>query len=244
MKSVVIQSSGFRHYFNNSCRVYTIIILIMFLPVFFQCNTTDPPSDENTEALFSDDFEGDELNTKWNWSKEPGEWDLGLIRDGWLTWTGELNSNLWCSDETTILYQIIEKNTDFDISTKIYCEWGNNLSDIAGLIVKFPTVDNWINIKFWMQGNGTGRLEFQKKCTDLISPVPGTESSGGTRDMYLRLVKEGNDYTGYYKNSNDDEWILIGSTEGIESFPIHVGLFGGVDQGDGNLLIQYDFFHK
>jgi len=244
MKSIVIQSSGFRNYFNNSCRVYAIIIFIMFLPIFFQCNTTDSSSDENIEALFSDNFEGDELNTKWNWSNEPDIWDLGLTKSGWLTVTGKLNSNLFCSDETSSLYQIIEEDTDFDVSTKIYCEWGNNASDIAGLIVKFPSVDNWIVIKLWMHGNGIGRLEFQKKCTDLISPVPGSESSGGNRDVCLRVAKNGNDYTAYYKNNSEDEWKLIGVTEGFESLPIHVGLFGGVDQGIGNLLIQYDFFHK
>jgi hypothetical protein len=87
-------------------------------------------------------------------------------------------------------------------------------------------------------------LEYQKKCTDIISPVPGSESAGGIRDIFLRMVKEGNDYTGYYKNNSDDDWIEIGATEGFDSLPIYIGLFGGVDQGNGNLLIQCDFFHK
>ena len=68
--------------------------------------------------------------------------------------------------------------------------------------------------------------------------------ASGNRDVYLRVVKIGNDFTAYYKNSIDDEWILIGTTEGFESLTIQVGLFGGVDQGDGNFQIQYDFFHK
>jgi len=124
----------------------------------------------------------------------------------WLSITGNFNSNLWCSDETSSLYQILENNTDFDVSTRLYCEWGNNSSDIAGIIIKFPSDTNWISIKFWMHGDSTGRLEFQNKCTDIISPVPGSESSGGTRDIFLRMVKQGNNYTGYYKNNSGDDW--------------------------------------
>lgn len=194
--------------------------------------------------LVSDPFSKRELKSKWNWSNEPEEWDVGLTKEGWLTWKGKLDANLWSSDETTMLYQIIEKDADFDISTRLYCQWGNNASDIAGLVVKFPSSDNWIDIKLWMHGDGTSRLEFQTKGTDLISPVPGSESLGGNRDIYLRLVKKGNSYTGYYKNIPDEDWILIGSTAGFESFPIYVCLFGGVDQGDGDLLIQYDFFQR
>lgn len=225
-------------------KIVFISFMISFVFTALNCSSTNDPSEDNKQGLFTDNFDGTSLNTKWYWSNEPDVWDLGQSKNGWLSITGNLNSNLWCSDETSRLYQIVEDDIDFDISTKLYCEWGNNNSDIAGFIVKFPSVDNWINIKFWMHQDGTGRLEFQKKCTDVISPVPGYLASGGSEELFLRLVKEGNEFTGYYKSLSDDEWKMIGSIEGFDSLPMQIGFFGSVDSGVGNLLIQFDFFQS
>jgi hypothetical protein len=174
------------------------LILIVVLSLSFQKCETDSPTADSELSLFSDNFDGEKLNANWQWTNEPGHWDLGKTKQGWLSITGNLNSNLWCSDETSTLYQIISEDLDFDVSTRLSCQWGNNSSDIAGIIVKFPDIDNWINIKLWMHGDGTGRLEFQKKCDDLISPVPGYNVSGASTDLYLRIVKKGMNYTSYY----------------------------------------------
>jgi hypothetical protein len=233
------------HLFKNiSAKLILIIVLLFILLISLSCDTSNSPNEENDQGIFTDNFDGDGLNSKWYWSNEPDAWDLGLTKAGWLSITGNFNSNLWCSDQTSSLYQILESNIDFDVSTRLYCEWGNNSSDIAGMIVKFPADTNWIDIKLWMHGDGTSGLEYQKKCDDLISPVPGSESAGGIRDIFLRMVKVGNNYTGYYKNNSGDNWIEIGTTEGFNSLPIYVGIFGGVDNGNGNLLIQCDFFHN
>jgi beta-xylosidase-like protein len=244
MNKYVKEFHNIHHFVEISPKFILLIVLFIILIISLQCESSKSPVEENDQGIFTDNFDGDGLNSKWYWSNEPDSWDLGLTRSGWLTITGNFNSNLGCSDETSSLYQILESDTDFDVSTRLYCEWGNNSSDIAGMIVKFPSDTNWIIIKFWMHGDSTGRLEFQKKCTDIISPVPGSESLGRTRDIFLRMVKEGIDYTGYYKNNSGDDWIEIGTTEGFDSLPIHLGIFGGVDQGNGNLLIQYDFFNK
>jgi hypothetical protein len=201
-------------------------------------------SSDSSQALTTDYFNGNTLNAEWHWANEPDVWDIGETRSGWLSMTGMFDSNLFCSDETTRLYQIVEEDIDFDISTKLYCEWGNNNSDIAGLIVKFPTVDNWIDVKFWMHLNGTAQLELQKKCEDIISPVPGYSPSGGSEELFIRLVKSGNNYTAYYKSNSDADWITIGTVEGFESLPMEIGYFGGVDDGNGDLLIQFDFFEN
>ena len=199
-------------------------------------------SNENTKNLFSDNFDGTTLNSMWKWNNKPGNWDIGQTRDGWITLNGNFGGNIWCEDETSKIYQELGENKDFDVSTRLYCEWGNNPSDIAGIIVKFPGGDDWVLIKLWMHGDNTGRLEFQSKCNDLISPVPGFNADNGKAEVYLRIQKIGNDYTGYFKKPGDNNWTTIGTTQGNTTLPIHVGLFGGVDQGSGSLLVQFDYF--
>jgi hypothetical protein len=196
--------------------------------------------------LYPDDFKGPNINSNWKWAKEPKTWDVGKTKEGWLTWIGELNSNLWTSDMTTRLYQTLQENEDFDIETRVYCEWGNNDSDIAGLVVKFPKDDNWVCLKVWMHGNKTAQLQFQKKALEggdgLTGRVAGYAPAGGKTDVFLRLKKEGGKITGYFKEKEEGDWNEIGTTTSFNSLPMEVGLFGGVDRGNGKLLIQFDYF--
>ena len=231
---------------RNTGRIYSrkTIIKTVLISLFSIVTFTTLNCCVSSQTLFIDEFDGETLDSNWYWANEPDEWDIGQTRRGWLSITGRLDSNIFCSDETTRLYQIVEEDIDFDVSTRMYCEWGNNVSDVAGLIVKFPSVDDWIDIKLWMHQDGTAQLELQKKCNDIISPVPGYSPSGGSEELYIRLVKRGNDYTGYYKAVESDDWTTIGTVEGFNSLPMQIGLFGGVDSGSGNLLIQFDFFHN
>ncbi|HID56488.1 TPA: hypothetical protein EYP37_08150 [Candidatus Poribacteria bacterium] len=196
--------------------------------------------------LYPDDFKGANIDPHWNWAKEPKTWDVNKTRAGWITWIGEFNSNLWCSDQTTRLYQTVQEKEDFDVETRLYCEWGNNDSDIAGLVVKFPTEDNWIMLKLWMHGDKTAQLQFQKKCQEsgdgLTGRVAGYAPAGGKAELFLRLKREGDKVTGYFKEKEGDDWSEIGTTTCFDSTPMEIGLFGGVDRGNGKLLIQFDYF--
>lgn len=202
---------------------------------------SDPPP-TSTVLPFSDEFDGTTLNANWKWANEPDSWNIGTSSQGWLTITGNLHANIFCDDNTTRLYQQIETTQDFDITTKLYCEWGNNSSDVAGIIIKSATSGEWVLLKLWMHGDGTGRLEFQTSCHDIVSPVPGSGSEGGTTEVSLMLHKSGSDYTAYFMNQGGPEWIMIGTTQFLDDQPLQIGLFGGVDSGDGNLLMQFDYF--
>ncbi len=224
----------------------SLILILVVGSLIFLSGCKKDSDDEDPPApvvLFGDDFDGSTLNSNWKWANEPENWDLGTSNPGWLTFTGNLNANIFCDDNTSRLYQHITSNADFDISTKLYCEWGNNSSDVAGLIIKSAPTGDWVMIKLWMHGNGTGRLEFQKQCNDIISPVPGSESDGGSTEIFIRIKKTGSDYTSYFKNHDADAWIMIGTVQFSDDLPLQIGLFGGVDGGDGNLLVRFDYFH-
>lgn len=194
-------------------------------------------------TLFGDEFEKAELKEGWIWANEPNIWDINNSRLDYLFFKGNINANIFCDDNTSRLYQEITSNTDFDVSTSVHCIWGNNGSDVAGLIAKSKTSGDWVLLKLWMHGDGSGRLEFQTQCNDIISPVPGSESFGGDTEIFLRLKKTGNDYSTYYKLNADDDWTLIGTTQFDDQLPLQLGIFGGVDSGDGELIIEFDYFH-
>lgn len=228
----------------NCINVIFLILLSGMILVFISCKDDDEDTDTPpvSSTLFSDDFDQDDLNDGWAWTNEPDDWDINTTRMDYLHFKGIFNANIWCEDHTSCLFQLVSEDQDFDISTHMRCIWGQNASDVAGIIVKSATSGEWVLLKFWMHGNASGRLEFQTQCNDIISPVPGSEKEGGDADIFLRIKKAGADYSTYFKINEGDDWIFIGTTQFDDQIPLQVGLFGGVDSGDGELIIEFDYF--
>ena len=231
----------------NTKRIWALIIFLLSVTVmtFSSCNKDkDDDNDPGVTTLQSDEFAGDNLNSYWKWAKEPDNWTVGSVSEGWLSFIGRHDANIFCDDSTSRLYQEITSTDDFDISTRMYCQWGFNDSDVAGLIVKSKSSGEWVLIKLWMWGDKTGRLEFQGKCDDIVSPVPGSDNSAGSAQYYLRIKRSGHDYTAYFKLSEDDGWTEIATYTFNDDTPLQVGIFGGTDEGDGQVLVQFDYFRK
>jgi hypothetical protein len=224
-----------------------LILLVFVGLIFISCKNDDDEPDTpapSPTTLVSDEFKGNVLGSHWQWANEPDQWDINTTRIDYLHFKGLAGANIWCDDNTSRLYQEIASEQDFDVSTLIRGIWGNNASDVAGLVVKSASSGEWVLIKLWMHGDGSGRLEFQTDCNDIISPVPGSESQGGDIEIYLRIRKTGNDYTGYFKMAGGEDWVTIGTTQFSDLFPLQVGIFGGIDSGDGELMVEVDYFRS
>jgi hypothetical protein len=233
----------------NNLHFFRPIFLFIVIPSFLLCSSCkkDEEKDDITPvpdpaSLFSDDFKSTSLKDGWYWANEPSEWDINTSRIDYLFFIGNLDANIWCEDNTSRLYQIISSEQDFDVYTHMRYIWGNNASDVAGIVCKSATSGDWVILKFWMHGDLSGRLEFQTKCNDLISPVPGSLVYGGDIEFYLRMKKEGNDYSAYFKFNEGDDWTLVGTTQFEDQLPLQLGIFGGTDSGNGELIVEVDYF--
>jgi len=232
---------------NKSIPKISLLILISgYFLLNYSCkkNDEDDPGTPQPipSVLFSDDFNQAALKDGWFWANEPGVWDVNTTRTDFLHFIGNFDANTWCEDNSSMLYQVISSDQDFDVYARMHCLWGNNTSDIAGLMCKSATSGDWVILKFWMHGDLTGRLEFQTQCNDIISPVPGSELNGGDAEFFLRLKKTGHDYSTYFKFTEGEDWTLIGDTQFPDQLPLHIGIFGGVDNGDGELQVEIDYF--
>ncbi|MDE0684096.1 MAG: hypothetical protein OXI63_14350, partial [Candidatus Poribacteria bacterium] len=107
----------------------------------------------NAADSFGDPFEGGDLkNPNWEWQNEPPKWDVGKTRADFLYIDSEPNRNLWATDASHFLYQ--ETDTDmFDVETHFFAKWDTS-SGVNGLVVKSPSDDNWVTIKFWSRDAG------------------------------------------------------------------------------------------
>ena len=224
---------------NNLKNILGCVILIMFI---FTVMTT---SNSFARTSFGDPFEGNTLkNANWNWQNEPPTWDLGETREGFLYINAETNRNIWTSDASHFLYQEIDVDM-FDVETRFFARWSSD-SIVNGLLVKSPADDNWVTIKFWGRGAGPqGHIQYQSKGSGLGPPdVQWSENFGehANVDIALRLKKEDDTYTAWYKTAEDDDWVDIG--EGVLSLdpPLWLGIYAGVADGVGTLEVEYEYF--
>ena len=210
-------------------------------------HVSDMPVVTNPTDNFDDSFEGTALqNPNWQWQNEPANWDVGETREGFLHIESETNRNLWASDATHFLYQETDADT-FDVETHFFARW-DTASGVNGLVVKSPADNNWVTLKFWSRDAGAkGQIQYQTKQNEngsgLTSNAGFTPTFGNT-ELFFRLRKQGNTYTGWYKTREVDSWIEIGVTNFALTPPLQLGIYAGVATGTGTLTVDYDYFRS
>ena len=208
----------------------------------------NPETDENPETdrfkhrneSFGDPFENGKLqNPNWKWQNEPPDWD---IRD-YLYIDSENNRNIWASDKSHFLYQ--ETYADmFDVETHFFSTW-NTDSGVNGLLVKSPKDNNWVTIKFWSRDAGAkGQLQFQTRAAGVPGgPLdPPWRPDFGYTELFLRLKKERDHYTAWYKMDANDDWTDFGEGDFKMTPPLWLGIYAGVASGVGFLEVEYEYF--
>ena len=195
---------------------------------------------------FGDPFEKGELqNPNWKWQNEPPKWDVGDTRENFLYINSEPNRNLWANDMSHFLYQ--ETDTDmFDVETHFFAKWDTS-SGVNGLVVKSPKDDNWVTIKFWSRDAGAkGQIQYQTKQNENGNGLTGNAGftpKFGDTELFLRLAKDGDEYTAWYKTKGNEDWIDIGVTEFKLTPPLWLGIYAGVAAGAGSLEVEYEYFN-
>lgn len=199
-----------------------------------------------TSSIFAadslgDPFDGKSLkNPNWEWQSEPDEWDVGETTEGWLHFVPALNQNLWQSDTTIRLYQ--ETNLEkFDVETHVVVDYQSS-GIVAGLVALSPTDNNWTTLKFWGRAADT-ILQWQHKAQEVVGNVPGVTQPAGRVEVYLRMVKDGDNYMGWWKKEEGDDWIEIKPDAPIVlTPPIQIGIYGGICAADGEATMEYEYF--
>lgn len=119
-------------------------------------------------------------------------------------------------------------------------------SVVAGIVAKSPADSEWVTLKFWGRNNGTGQMQFQTRgessLPGLDSNASGFTCANGQADVAMRLVKDGDLYTGYFKTENDIDWIQVGPTTVPLTPPLEVGFYAGINPASGKMQVRFRSF--
>ncbi len=113
---------------------------------------------------------------------------------------------------------------------------------VAGIVAYSPTEDDWTTLKFWGRA-GDAIIQWQHKQNEVVGNVAGSAQPAGVVDVYLRMAKDGDNYMGWWKLAEGDDWIEVKPDAPFAlTPPIQLGLFGGVCAGAGEAVVEYEYF--
>lgn len=169
-----------------------------------------------TLSIFDDEFNATSLNTRWTWfNEDPDLWSLtespGSLRI--IGIGGDMAAN--CNNPGNLLTQSAP-NGDFEITTKIWIEPSANYEQ-AGLILFSSTdgqqdLDNYVKMSVtWNSWDGGTNAHFAWEQSGVLDWMQPMFNISQTQPAYLKLTKQGNEYSGYY-STDGEVWIRTGFT--------------------------------
>ncbi|RTE06346.1 DUF1349 domain-containing protein, partial [Paenibacillus whitsoniae] len=183
----------------------------------------------------NDPFGASALDSGWSWVREDGaNWSL-TAAPGKLRITAT-NGDLWFANnnENNILLRKAPYG-DFTLTTKLTFSPTANYQS-AGLIV-YGDDDNYIKVDRIY--NGGNKFRIAKEVAGTGTQQTQTDTLGGT--VYLKLVKAGTTYTGYYSSDNVN-WSQINTFTGVSLTNPRIGLRAQRSGGGGAINADFDYF--
>ncbi|RKU18377.1 hypothetical protein C6501_02825 [Candidatus Poribacteria bacterium] len=214
------------------------------------------PCVQNAQGLQSDEFDGSGQNLKSFWEVQNTFWHVQdgnegsyMLSDGNLVVEGAFYQNLWDADYTRRFYQVTDQEK-FSVETSLVFDH-KDVCAVAGLVIKSPAQNEWVTLKMWGQDAegafghqpNTAHLQFQQREYHHLNAF-GYNPPGGNIPIQLRLNRDGDTYTAWYKPDAQGEWVFSGETTVALQGPLEVGIFTGICQGEapGGLTATFDYF--
>ena len=189
---------------------------------------------EVTFSPFSDEFTETTLDPGWTWIDPLDDCGYSLTANpGYLRISvPDGNHDLWPGGNYNAPRVTQLAGGDFSVETRVLFNPQYD-SQNAGILV-------------WADSVNLVRLERSTFNTVMLASVVGgsgtvqSKSYSGT-DTYLRLVRAGNDFTGYY-SSDGVNWNLVGSAAITASDPVYTGLMVVDQYQDNPISADFDYF--
>ena len=170
-----------------------------------------------------DDFSGAELGPGWEFSNKP-EQCVYEVADGWFSIHLEGVNDIWAGKDNSAKLLRDAPDGDYTIETYIVIE-PDESAGTAGTWTAVILFDDSTHpsLNWWYVARGHNDEVTIEYVRDGVATNPG--HTGGVSDMkfYLKAEKVGQEYTGYYKIQESDEWIEVGTLEHMSLNPLKVG---------------------
>ena len=197
----------------------------------------------------SDNFDGPDLSGFWNIMNEDKA-DISF-ENGQIKLEAKHDANVWVNLDATFLYQ--ETSGDFDVETNAIFDY-MPASVVAGLIAYSPATPDhagrdgqWVTLKHWGR-DADAIIQYQRRENHdgglgYVGQVPNYLKPAGEMPIALRLARAENEYTAWYKDNGEGDWIQVGTVVNELQNPVQIGIYAGIaDAAGGALTVWFDDF--
>ena len=186
------------------------------------------------DYAWMDDFGSSSLHPLWSWVREDAtNWSL-TDRPGFMRITTQTGGVFGPGGDQKNLLLTEAPSGDFRITTKVTITPTENFR-FAALQV-YQDDDNYIQINRAYANGDT--LNFDLEVGGVVTSTQIVESA---TTLYLRVVKEGNNYSGYY-STNGTDWTEVGQHAAALASPkVGIGAANNLS-GVSEVPADFDFF--
>ncbi len=206
--------------------------------------STDDPDPLLTPQ--SDTFDGSGQDLQPFWQVQNGDKSSWELKDGQLVVDAGFNQDLWINDTSTRFYQVTDHDR-FTVETSMVVDYAD-VCAVCGLVVTSPTTESslgeggeWVVLKFYGR-RGSSVLQYQNRGRGIEHP--GYNPIQGPTRIAMRLERNGDDYTAWFKPDAEGDWVYVGKITIALQGPLQVGLYTGICQAEapGHLTTSFDYF--
>jgi len=195
-----------------------------------------------SSSIWRDDFNSPTLDSRWSWIREdPTHWSL-TAQPGFLRIT--LQQGLISADTNrNMLVQNVPAG-DFEIQTHLFFTPTENVQR-AGLVAYQDGSNQVMLLRAYcgFPGCPGNAIYFDQIEQGQAIGSNYAATTTLTNEVYLRLTRQGIDYTGYMSDNGID-WTLLGTHTVVNGFvPSGIGfMVDDCDFGTSGIPADYDFF--
>lgn len=209
--------------------VFVCLTFVVFLPV------------ASMGGIWRDDFNGTDISSGWEFTSPTGLCTYE-VANGYFSIHLEGNNDIWGGMDDAAKLLRDAPAGDYTIETHIVIEPdpNNNTTNTWTAIIIFdnssdPSADWWYLAR---GGNDEINTEFVK---DAGGNVGGSLKEISELELYLKAERVGQEYTGYYKIAENDDWIEVGAQEHNTLDPLKVG-FCVKSWAVRSMVSNFDYF--
>ena len=231
-----------------TCIVAILLLSVCLIPTVF------------AQALMSDEFMGAGQDLQSFWQVKDGDKSPWELKDGVLVAEAGFDQNVWTDDTSTRFYQITDQD-QFDIETSMTVDYGDACT-VAGIIVYSATTKDhqdrdgqWVTLKLWGRGaaqDNNAVLQYQRRQNDsaelgYVGTQPDYNPAQGVIPVELRVMRDGDEYTSWFKPDAEGDWVSVGQVTNELAEPLEVGIYVGICEGEseaGRMTVSFDYFRE
>ena len=189
----------------------------------------------------ADEFNAAELRDVWTWDDPDNDdaWSL-VDNPGWFRFTVQHEEDTWDGNRGDMPL-LLRTSPTGDYSMETHVKIDEQPNQTYGALIVWQGGGNWIHLELIREDGGQINGVLVQYWPAIAGGNTGQSAQVEADEVYLRIERQGNDWSLLYKSEEEDEWELLEVISAVFTDPHQVGIGAKTFSGDGSMQLVADF---